>query len=98
MMGSKILTIFHIVELQSPFLSAHLTVGVNGQSSMGSTLSHDDRLDTSLILPGDAISTLIFFWGVCQEHALSFQIPGVCLELWFPLHLQEKHTKKKPKN
>ena len=62
-MGSKIHTIFQIVELHSPSLSAHLTVGVQGGSSMGLTLLHDDGLNTSLILPGDAISTLIFFWG-----------------------------------
>ena len=30
---------------------------------MGSTLLHDDGLNTSLILPEDAISSLIFFWG-----------------------------------
>ena len=64
---------------------------------MGLTLLHDDGLDTSLILPGDAISTLIFFWGVCQEHAPSFWIPHVHLQLLFPLHLQEKHTQKKQK-
>ena len=91
-MGSKILTVFQIVELQSPSLSAHLTVGVKGGSSVGSTLLHDDGLNTSLTLPGDTISTLIFFWGVCQEHA-SFWIPHVCLQPWFPLHLQEKHRR-----
>ena len=46
---SKILTIFQIVELQSPSLSAHLTVGVNGGSSMGSILSHDDGLDSAAV-------------------------------------------------
>ena len=65
---SKILTIFQIVELQSPSLTAHLTIGVKGGCSMGLTLLHDDRLNTSLILPGDAISTLIFFWGVCVRN------------------------------
>ena len=71
--GSKILTIFQIVELQSPSLSAHLTVGVKGGSSMGLTLLHDDGLDTSLILPGDAISTLIFFFGVCVRNMHHFR-------------------------
>ena len=39
-----------------------------------------------------AAEELIFFWGVCQEYAPSFQIPHVCLQPWFPLHLQEKHS------
>ena len=55
-MQSQGLTIFQIVELQSPSLSAHLTIGVNGGSSIGSTLSHDGD-DTSVILSGLDIST-----------------------------------------
>ena len=69
----KMLTIFQIVELQSPSLNAHVTVGGNGSSSMGSTLLHDEE-DMSLLLPGEATSlsetsSLIFSSVVaCPEH------------------------------
>ena len=83
-------TIFQIVELQSPSLNAHLTVGVNGGSSMGSTLSHDEE-DMSLLLPGEATSlsntsSLIFSSVVvCPEQCLTLQL----LSSW-QLHLNLK--------
>ena len=49
------LTIFQIVELQSPSLNAYLTVSVNGGCSIESTLL-DDEEDMSLLLTGEAIS------------------------------------------
>ena len=99
MMGSKILTIFQIVELSVTISQCTFNhVGVNSGSSMGLTLLHDDGLDTSLILPGDAISTLIFFWGVSQEHAPSFHTSSCMSTTLVPSPPTGKtHTKKPQK-